>query len=131
MSGLFQLSNSSYLSFIDSDQTLNFSYFVHMVREGDNSKNRQIKPPSFGIHRNTSSIALLQKVQKDYYLVIANEHFECYCSKSYSCTDFNLIYESCWHIVTGDLNIGRCKRDKRTILVMLTVKSAVMSSLTL
>jgi hypothetical protein len=44
-----------------------------MVREGDNSKNRQIKPPSFGVHRNTSSITLLQKVQKDYYLVIANE----------------------------------------------------------
>ena len=66
-----------------------------MVREGDNSKNRQIKPPSFGVHRNRSSITLLQKVQKDYYLVIANEHFECYCPKSYSCTDFNLIYESC------------------------------------
>jgi hypothetical protein len=38
MSGLFQLSNSSYLSFINSDQTLNYSYFVHMVREGDNQK---------------------------------------------------------------------------------------------
>ena len=65
--------------------------------------------------KNTASITLLQKVQKDYYLVIANEHFESYCRKSYSCTDFNLIYEPCWHIVIRDLNIGQCKEAKRVL----------------